>query len=80
MLQGGRALANHPMSYHPQRYVWQPRKKEKVERKRKERETGAESFPKNYCDVDWIPFVTDKGLYMLRKREITKQYETTKLQ
>ena len=47
LLQGGGALAKHPLSCHPQRCVWQPRKKDKVERKRKERGTRAESFPKN---------------------------------
>ena len=45
-LQGGRGLTNHPLSCHPQRSVWQPRKGEKM------RETGvrkgkAESFPSN---------------------------------
>ena len=36
LLQGGRALAKHPLSCHPQRGVWQPRKGEKKEK----RETG----------------------------------------
>ena len=34
-LQGGRGLANHPLSCHPQRSVWQPRKGEKMREKGK---------------------------------------------
>ena len=32
-LQGGKGLANHPLSCHPQRSVWQPSKGKENERK-----------------------------------------------
>ena len=35
LLQGGRALANHPLSCHPQRCIWKPIKGGKMENWRK---------------------------------------------
>ena len=40
-LQRGRGLANHPLSCHPQRSVWQPRKGEKMREKKENGRTGA---------------------------------------
>ena len=41
LLQGGRALAKHPLSCHPQRCVWQPRKWKRKGKKMKQRENGS---------------------------------------
>ena len=44
LLQGGRALAKHPLSCHPQRGVWKPRKGEKKGKVGNWRKERAESF------------------------------------
>ena len=43
-LQRGRGLANHPLSCHPQRSVWQPRKGEKMREKEEKRENWSPNF------------------------------------
>ena len=44
LLQGGRALANHPLSCHPQRCVWKPRKGGKMRENGKLEKNEAESL------------------------------------
>ena len=44
-LQGGRALAKHPMSCHPQSGVWQPRKGEKKEKRETGEKNGLKALP-----------------------------------
>ena len=39
-LQGGRGLSNHPLRFHPQRSVWQPRKGKENERKWEKEDAG----------------------------------------
>ena len=49
-LHGGRGLANHPLSCHPQRSVWHPRKREK--RKENEEKETAGKLPPAHCIAD----------------------------
>ena len=44
LLQGGRALANHPLSCHPQSCVWKPRKGGKMRENGKLEKNGAENL------------------------------------
>ena len=41
LLQGGGALAKHPLSFHPRRCVWQQRKWKRKGKKMKQRENGS---------------------------------------
>ena len=45
LFQGGRALAKQPLSCHPQRGVWQPRKGEKKEKRETGEKNGLKALP-----------------------------------
>ena len=49
-LQGGRGIASHPLSFHPQRSVWQPRKGKENERKWR-KEAAGKLLPLSIADV-----------------------------
>ena len=50
-LQGGRGLANHHLSCHPQRSVWQPRKGKKMKENGRKEEAVAKLPPLSIADV-----------------------------
>ena len=60
-LQGGRGLAEHPLSCHPQRSVWQPRKRK--ENERKGRKEAAGKLPPSPCIADVKEVIDTKFLH-----------------